>query len=379
MRSVFLKITCKKVLKRYGGIRMDVKLGILGCGRGLDVTNGIRRRECGFKIRAVCDKNKERLDAAAKILEGEGREEVLLFSDYEEMLRSDVDAVIIASDVPVHTHHAIMALEAGKHVLSEIPTVYSLEEAKRLKACVYAHPELKYMVAENCCFWENIITMKRMYSDGKLGEVVYAEGDYLHSEKTPEECVPYGDPSHWRANLSAIRYLTHELGPLLYILDDEVTRVSCYVPAFDHNKYKSEKCVGIALFQTKKGAVIRIFICFGAYVGCDHNYALYGSHGMIQTDKTKELSRAHLFTKLSEIPESVTDAIELPITIAERGGITDGHGGADARMLCEFISCIREDRKPLFDVDFGIKISLPGIIAEESYKNGNAALEIPTV
>ena len=62
---------------------MDVKLGILGCGRGLDVTNGIRRRECGFKIRAVCDKNKVRLDAAAKILEGEGREGVLLFSDYE--------------------------------------------------------------------------------------------------------------------------------------------------------------------------------------------------------------------------------------------------------------------------------------------------------
>jgi hypothetical protein len=106
-----------------------------------------------------------------------------------------------------------------------------------------------------------------MYEDGKLGTVVYAESEYLHCEKTPEEYKPYADPDYWRAHLPAIRYLTHNLGPLLYILSDEVETVSCYVPDFDQNKYKSEKGVGIALFKTKKGAVIRIFICFGAYVG----------------------------------------------------------------------------------------------------------------
>ena len=356
---------------------MKIRLGVLGAYRGFAITNGCRNDD-DFEVYAVCDKNKERLDAAMKTLAEEGKTSVLAFTDYAEMLASDIDAVLVATDAPLHVKHTLMALEAGKHVLSEIPTIYSLEEAKILKDAVNAHPELKYMTAENCCFWENIRSMKRMYEDGKLGTVVYAESEYLHCEKTPEEYKPYADPDYWRAHLSAIRYLTHNLGPLLYILDDEVETVSCYVPDFDQNKYKSEKSVGIALFKTKKGAVIRIFICFGAYVGCDHNFALYGSHGVVQTDKVKELKDKHLFVKLSEFPESREAAIEIPVKISSNDGAA-GHGGADAKMLREFIRCVKEDEKPVLDVDFGIKISLPGIIAEQSYKNGNASLAIPKI
>ena len=356
---------------------MKIRLGILGAWRGFKITDGIRKND-EFEIYAVCDKNEERLGEAIETLREEGITSTLAFTDYEEMLKSDIDAVLVATDAPLHVKHTVMALDAGKHVLSEIPAVYSVEEAKILKNAVYAHPELKYMTAENCCFWDNIKSMKRLYDDGKLGTVIYAESEYLHCGKTPEEYVPYENPDYWRAHLPAIRYLTHNLGPLLYILDYEVESVSCYVPEFDQNKYKSEKGVGIALFQTKKGAVIRIFICFGAFVGCDHNFAIYGSHGMIQTDKVKELCDKHLFAKLSEFPESKNGAIELPVKIGANSS-SAGHGGADAKMLFEFIKCIKEDKKPTLDVDFGIKISLPGIIAEQSYKNGNISLKIPKI
>lgn len=356
---------------------MKVKLGILGARRGFGLTNGVRKRD-EFEIFAICDKNKERLDKAIKDLSDEGIEGTLAFTDYDEMLDCGIDAVLVATDAPLHTEHTLKALSKGKHVLSEIPVIYSRDEAKILKDAVYSHPELVYMVGENCCFWENIKAMKRLHDDGKLGEIVYAESEYLHCDKTPDEYEPYADENYWRANLPAIRYLTHNLGPLLYILDDEVETVSCYVPDHDHNKYKKEKSVGIALFKTKKGTVIRIFICFGAYVGCDHNFALYGSLGTVQTDKTKELEKKHLFAKISEFPESLNSAIELPVKINSEDSV-GGHGGADAKMLLEFIRCIREKEKPTLDVDFGIRISLPGIIAENSYKNGNASLKIPKI
>ena len=356
-----------------------IKVGILGTGRGIDIALGIRYTKDAV-ISAVCDRNEVRLEKWKNEFPKRGVEGFACFTEYEEMLKSDIDAVIIASEPHNHAEQAIMALEAGKHVLSEIPTIYTVEDARRLKAAVKAHPELKYMVGENACYWEYIKTWKKMREDGKFGTIIYAEAEYLHCSTPIDQIKPPKDPNYWRRHLPAIRYLTHSLGPLLYVMDDEVTKVSCYVPEFEYNKYNKEKSVGVALFQTKKGAVIRIFICFGAYVEFDHNFALYGSNGMIMTDKTEKFYDKNCFARFADIPTRVDEMIEIPVGVDIcRNRNANDHGGADPKMVADFIKCIVEDTKPELDVDAGIKMSLPGIIAEQSYKNGNASLEIPEI
>ena len=52
----------------------------------------------------------------------------------ESLERSDVEAVILATPTPVHAAQAIQCLEAGKHVLVEIPMADSLADAERLVA-----------------------------------------------------------------------------------------------------------------------------------------------------------------------------------------------------------------------------------------------------
>ncbi|QCO06493.1 Gfo/Idh/MocA family oxidoreductase [Azospirillum argentinense] len=52
----------------------------------------------------------------------------------ESLERSDVEAVILATPTPVHATQAIQCLEAGKHVLVEIPMADSLADAERLVA-----------------------------------------------------------------------------------------------------------------------------------------------------------------------------------------------------------------------------------------------------
>ncbi|CAO3382743.1 Gfo/Idh/MocA family oxidoreductase [Azospirillum argentinense] len=52
----------------------------------------------------------------------------------ESLERSDVDAVILATPTPVHAAQAIQCLEAGKHVLVEIPMADNLADAERLVA-----------------------------------------------------------------------------------------------------------------------------------------------------------------------------------------------------------------------------------------------------
>ncbi|WP_042703887.1 Gfo/Idh/MocA family oxidoreductase [Azospirillum sp. B506] len=52
----------------------------------------------------------------------------------ESLERTDVEAVILATPTPVHASQAIQCLEAGKHVLVEIPMADTLADAERLVA-----------------------------------------------------------------------------------------------------------------------------------------------------------------------------------------------------------------------------------------------------
>ena len=361
-------------------MKKAVRLGVVGLGRGLYVASDIAK-ESGVKIAAVCDHDPQKLEKAVKKLTELGVTQLQAFENFDDFLKADIDAVYIATDAIFHVPFVTKAMEAGKHVISEIPAVSSLEDAKSLKAAVQAHPELKYMTGENCFYWGFIEAWKKMYDDGKFGTTVYAEAEYLHSSDPREwDHVSMPSKGHWRTFNPAIKYITHDLGPLLHIMNDRCVSVSCMVPDVCYNPNKTlEAQNGIAIFKTAKGAVIRILICFGAYVGCDHNFRIIGTKGTIQTDTNKPLSEAYSYARFDDIPGSIDTLVEIPITASSFSDGTSGHGGADRKMMLDFIKCIQEDTEPPIDVDMGIAMALPGIIAAESASRGGALLEIPEI
>ena len=204
-----------------------IKCGVVGLGRGTAVARclaGVKNA----KLVSVCDHNPAILKSGYEELsEAVNDPNLIQFSDYDEFLKSDIDAVIVATEAVYHVPIVIKAFEAGKHVLCEIPSVNSVEEAKELKAAVAAHPELTYMAAENCCYWAFIETWRKMHQDGLFGEIAYAEAEYLHALNPDEFSPTYYPEGHWRTYQPAIHYLTHELGPLLYVMDDKCVSVSC--------------------------------------------------------------------------------------------------------------------------------------------------------
>ncbi len=350
-----------------------IKLGIFGLIRGMHVAETVLDSS-DVEITAICDKNKELLESA-----GSKVPEAKRFESYEKMLETDIDAVYAANYAIEHTPASIEALNAGKHVLSEIPAVTSVDEAIQLKKTVLDHPDQIYMFAENCCWWANMETWKKIREEGKLGDIVYAEGEYLHAAQ-PKDISPDLYPKgHWRTFNPAIRYLTHELGPLLQILDDRVVTVTCMEPDIIYNPYKSGSENGIALFKTAKGTVINITVCFGAYCGATHNYRLIGTRGMIETDRTKNISEAHTFVSMEDMPGTFYNKSEMPITISYPGEGGGGHGGADKRMMLEFIRCVKEGTQPVLNVDKAIQFSLPGVIAHESALKKGCMMEIPEI
>lgn len=233
------------------------------------------------------------------------------------------------------------------------------------------------MAGENCCYWAFIQTWKKMYEDGKLGDVVYGEAEYLHSRDFKDfTSNPYPE-GHWRSYQPAIHYITHSLGPLLYATNDRPKSITCLEPDITYNPYKKAPNNGIALVKTVKGSVFRIYIGFGSYTRPLHCFRLNGTRGTVETDRLKDYPQ--FYANLSDIPGTFHDKIKVPVGHAYAGESSSGHGGAEKKMMRDFIDCIINDTNPPLDVDAGIDMSIPGLLAHQSAINGGIVMEMPEI
>ncbi|MBE7062865.1 MAG: Gfo/Idh/MocA family oxidoreductase [Ruminococcaceae bacterium] len=354
-----------------------IRVGCVGLGlRGADL---FCNRLCaveGTKPVAVCDTDAKKVENCIKELEKRGYTDVQGFTDYDAFLNSDVEAVLVATSYLSHADLAARAMDAGKHCLCEIPNITSVEQGEMLTKAVRRNPG-KFMVAENTCYWAHINAYKQMYEQGILGDVVYAESDYLHPDPAiwhPEE----EPPLTWRAYRPGIHYLTHNLGPLLYILNDTVVEASGFIPDINPiEKAHPAPPNGLGIFKTKKGVVIKIFIGYGVchIEGSWHNFALYGSKGCVQTARGADITNGTVGV-FSHTPY-LQGFVHVPVKPDYPGAGKDGHNGADLRMMQDFVRCIREDKEPALGIDFGLSIALPGILADISSHEHGKTMRMP--
>ena len=134
--------------------------------------------------------------------------------------RDDLDAIIIGTGMQVHAAIAIDAMRAGKHVLSEVSGAMTVDECWGL---VRAEKETGkcYMLSENCCYWPDLMMIRRMVQQGVFGETTYAECGYVHDCRVLE-FEPDGTLT-WRGEMvrdwAGNCYPTHSLGPVAQWMD----------------------------------------------------------------------------------------------------------------------------------------------------------------
>lgn len=103
---------------RSSAANSTVTVGLIGAGgRGL-LDAGHLAEYTTARLAAVCDLVPERIEGAKKRLQ---LPNLRAFANYEELLASEVDAVIIATPVFLHPEHLEAAIRAGKHVYIEKP------------------------------------------------------------------------------------------------------------------------------------------------------------------------------------------------------------------------------------------------------------------
>jgi len=96
----------------------------------------------------------------------------------EDLLtRPDIDLVIVCSPDHLHAEHALAALDANKHVLIDKPFATTLEDANRIAA----QAELagrRLVIFHNRRWDADFLTLRRLITNGVLGEIVYFESHF---------------------------------------------------------------------------------------------------------------------------------------------------------------------------------------------------------
>lgn len=146
------------------------------------------------------------------------------YGSYKELLDDPkVDAVYIANPHAFHFDSIMQSLEAGKHVLVEKPAVCNMDQLNKVieKA---KEKKLFFMEAMWTAFNPCIKRIKRIISDGKIGELIHIQSFFNLR-------IPY-DPNHrlWAPNLAGGALLDLGIYNIFYSMI-----INNYEPIINHS------------------------------------------------------------------------------------------------------------------------------------------------
>lgn len=206
-----------------------VRVGFVGLGmRGSGAVERFTHIP-GVEVVALCDYYESSAERCQKYLKEASMPKAAIYSGvngYDELCkRDDIDLVYVATDWANHFNVAEMALKSGKHVAIEVPSAMNLKECwalvdlseKMRKHC---------FILENCCYDAYEINTLNMAQKGVFGEVIRAQGAYIHNLEDFWNHFWKSDTTDnlgWRLEYNMKHrgdvYATHGMGPVAQALD----------------------------------------------------------------------------------------------------------------------------------------------------------------
>lgn len=165
--------------RSYGrvlGANDRVGLGVIGLGRrGTIVTGEGFLKDPRVQVVAVCDVyDAQTSKFVSRLL---GNSPPASFIAYEKLLaRKDVDAVLISAPDHQHVTIATAALEAGKDIYLEKPTLHHWDERTALLAAAAKYKQVVQCGMQQRSGAHYMRAKQEIFAEKKLGNVVFARG-----------------------------------------------------------------------------------------------------------------------------------------------------------------------------------------------------------
>ena len=367
---------------RRGKSMKKIRIGIAGT-RGLSTVTGLKAFG-DVEIAAVCDLDEEHLERAAKATGAEKKYRI-----FDDMLESDIDAVIIATPMQCHVPQAVAALEAGKHVMSEVTAGVTMDELFWLCESVEKYGKI-YMFAENLVYMPEVLQVREMVRAGLFGKPYYAEGNYLHNISNLF-VYPNGKTSwrsFWQCGVRGNFYPTHSLGPVMsWFPGERICEISCFSPGVRHAYGLKQDSGTVTMCQTDRGGLIAIrtdctsprprsndsFLLQGTK-GVFHARAYPGDRDLVSFAGEGNPDHAMIWEDLSRYADAYLPARCKNATGEQKGA---GHGGSDFFIVEDFINAVRSGVQPELDVYKACEWTAVGLLSALSVTNGGRPVEVP--
>ena len=371
----------------------EIRIGLTGLGaRGrhwlktLDSFNG-------YRVTAICDPIEELHGISLDVLRDP--ESVKVYDRYEDFLAdSNVDAVALTVRCKEQGALAAQALEAGKHVNSEVPAAHTMEDCWRIVVAAERSGKV-YQLAEQSRFSGVFTAWRDLVREGKLGKITFCEGQYIgykdsaryHRLPGTAQLVPIADlaahpeaePS-WINRMPPIHYLPHELSPILMVIDDrvkEVTAMSTSSPSYVHSEIHQPD-IQLAIMKTEKDTLMRLAVSYTQPTAPRDNHwcHIMGTKGSVELarslrDKPKLWLADGQMHDLAEVdwrPQR-TDAP------AEARG--SGHSDTDYYIHASFRDAVLHNVPLEFNVYKAMNTAAPAVLASESIAQGSTLMQVP--
>jgi predicted dehydrogenase len=291
-----------------------------------------------------------------------------VFDDYRKLLEMDeVDAVSICTPNYLHKEPAILALQAGKHVLCEKPIAMNAGEAREMVDAANKSGK-KFQVGYNLRFSPQHQALKKYVDAGDLGEIYYARAQAMRRRGIPGWGV-FVDKSK-QGGGPLIDIGVHILDLTLWLMghpkpvsasgvtyakfgkrDDVVG----FLGQWDYNNFTVEDFAS-ALIRFDNGATIVLESSFVANIPEDlFTSTLCGTEGGAVTSPLTIVKEQHrtLQTYKPELP----------------GGEVKTH----YEEVKSFVECIRDDKEPLVTGEHGLMVAQ---IMDAIYASSEAGREV---
>lgn len=369
------------------------KIGVVGYGARGHLARYAHNPEDGSMVSIICDPAPRGQADARKDFP-----QAVITAELQEVIHAGVDAVLVLT--PDHTHHAIASrtLAAGIATFVEKPLATTVQDATDLLTTARAHRARLY-VGHNMRHMPVITQMRHVITTGGIGEVtaiwcrhfVGHGGDYYFKDWHAER-------RHTTSLL--LQKAAHDLDVIHWLAGGYTRRVAAmgalqvYGRITDRRQRTGERMQDWfstgnwpPLSQTGMNPVMDVEDLSMVHMALDHgilasyqqchyapdywrNYTVIGTEGRMENLGDSAGGRIGIWDRRH------AGWAEPDHTLAIEAG-TGGHGGADPRLIDEFLRFARDGTPTDTSPIAAWQSVATGVLATQSLRTDGSAIDLP--
>jgi len=254
-----------------------IKMGIIGCGFPFYFHTDGAENSPYVEYTAVYDLDYGRACEAA---EGFSTGGMTAYRTLEELLASDIDAVLVSVPHDVHEEVVGKCLDAGKHVLCEKPMAMTIEGCRRMIADAQRN-NVRLMIAENHRFLPVHNAMRDAVANGLVGDVCL-----VRTYEGCNEIEANEQPDCWKGDIHRcggawLDMSVHKFGVLEYILGERVDSVMMLMSKQVATLPMKGDDNAISIVTFKSGTMAEVTVSSTRLSSANNSMEIYGTKGTI--------------------------------------------------------------------------------------------------